>query len=107
MNTDRELIEWAAKAAGICLEWDGHPDLWVPLYYKGKAYHSWDPLDDDGEAFRLALTVGINIFNGMAEAQRYFGGRVWASEDEMLDDPLAATRRAIVRTAAKIGKAMP
>lgn len=50
---DRELLELAAKAAGISLEWDGPPDKWQPMYYRGKTYHSFDPRNDDGDALRL------------------------------------------------------
>lgn len=89
--TDRELLELAAKAAGICLEWDGPPDIWQPLYYKGKTYHYWNPLTDDGDALRLAVKLrdrvpAVHLLPANADA--------------------AATRRAIVRAAAEIGKAM-
>jgi hypothetical protein len=41
---DREMIELAAESAGIILEWDGDPEKWIPIYYKGKTYHYFDPL---------------------------------------------------------------
>lgn len=117
--TERELLELAAKAAGIRLEWDGPPDKWQPMYYKGKTYHSWDPLNDDGDALRLAVKLGIEITIGhwenrtIAASQNTFMqqfGLEWPQtvrvHESLLETPEAATRRAIVRCAAEIGKAM-
>lgn len=105
--TDRELLELAAKAAGIDLEWQ--PEGWA----RDKNMHcEWNPLDDDGDALRLAIQIG---------AQGYFGLEVqptcvqatclepWEHceyEEYKTQDPYAATRRAIVRAAAEIGRAM-
>ena len=89
--TDRELLEYAAKAAGR--NWDG--------YYDEGA--EWNPLTDDGDALRLAVKCGIDIsFNDAAQC-------VYAGESmepfNRNPDICAATRRAIVRAAAEIGKA--
>ena len=110
--SDRELLELAAKAAGICLE-DGHH--WVDGFWT-----RWNPLTNDGDALRLAVRLRLHarqfpIFDdgfdaplGMVE--------VWRVDDddamhvEFLrsgDDRLVATRRAIVRAAAEIGRQMP
>jgi len=105
MTTDRELLEFAAKAAGIRLEWDGPPDQWQAMYYEGKTYHAFNPLTDDGDALRLAVKLEIHV--------QPDGRYAWASTFEVnatepaAGDPCAATRRAIVRAAAEIGKAMP
>ena len=102
--TDRELIEAAAKAAGIALEWDGPPEMWAPMYYDGKTYHPWNPLTDDGDALRLAVKLRItpNIDTSMTEAEwaipRFERGGF--ESEPHLADPYAATRRAIVRAAA-------
>lgn len=92
--TDRELLELAAKAAGIeGLSFDRTRRDWP-----------WNPLDDDGDALRLAvkLFLHIHIHDGCTEAQ----GDYSPLTEEHYDDPSAATRRAIVRTAAEIGRAM-
>lgn len=104
--TDRELLELAAKAAGIGIEWSGFHDSYCTT---GRCFNDrWNPLTDDGDALRLALNVGINIFMGMAEPHgQHKVGRVWAMESEVKADKLSATRRAIVQAAAEIGKAMP
>ncbi len=107
--TDRELLEAAAKAAGLCLEWDGHPDKWQPMYYEGKTYHGWNPLTDDGDALRLAVKMGIVVEYRrevpMAFAYLYALNLEVGERNTSLD-PYAATRRAIVRAAAEIGKGM-
>lgn len=95
--SDRELLELAAKAAG--LPWD----QWI---IAGNDH--WNPLADDGDALRLAVKLGIQClysdFSGNAEAR-------WDRGAHRLDeygpgDPYAATRRAIVRAAAEIGRNM-
>jgi hypothetical protein len=103
--SDREYLELAAKAAGIRLEWDGPPDKWQPMYYQGKTYHSFDPLTDSGQALELAVKLSLHI---SVFVDAIGVGTPGAGYDELKyeGDPLAATRRAIVRAAAEIGKAM-
>ena len=92
--TDRELLELAAKAAGIA-----HV---TPMMIE---WGQWNPLTDDGDALRLAVTLRI----GLAGSESH----VWACKLDVCDiheprgsDSYAATRRAIVRAAAEIGKGM-
>jgi hypothetical protein len=101
--TYRELLELAAKAAGYNMAkvLDGYP-----MYMEG--YGIWNPLTDDGDALRLAVKLGIDIefFLGdpsTVDAKRSLGAFIPRTEF-MKDDPYAATRRAIVRAAAEIGK---
>ena len=105
---DRELLELAAKAAGISLEWDGPPDKWQPMYYQGKTYHSFDPLTDDGDALRLAVKLRLVISPTNVTVMAYEPSTM--SRGEVYEpiglDPYAATRRAIVRAAAEIGRNM-
>ena len=109
---DRELLELAAKAAGITLEWDGNPEEWMPMYYKGKTYHSWNPLEDDGDALRLAVRLNMTLIPNdgcnmaFAHCQMISRGernQVYQAHD---GDQFAALRRAIVRAAAEIGRGM-
>ena len=100
---DRELLELAAKAAGVYLEWDGPPTQWQPMYYQGKTYHSWNPLTDDGDALRLAVKLGLWVYCGKNISVDW-NGKLF--EEPIGDDPYAATRRAIVRAAAEIGRTM-
>ena len=100
MSNDRELLELAAKAAGICLdwEWDGPPDQWQPWYYEGKTLRNWNPLTDDGDALRLAVMLNIRMVEFKDTIVK---SRAVAWTEGI--DPYAATRRAIVRAAAELG----
>ena len=117
--TDRELLEFAAKAAGFEGRWitKGEGDLWL---FRNDFSDPWNPLTDDGDAMRLMVRLrlhaqqfpilddGFDVPLGMVE--------VWRVDDddplhvEFLrsgDDRLVVTRRAIVRAATEIGRRMP
>lgn len=107
--TDRELLELAAKAAGLKYETfcDGKPIIRAP--YGQPVY--WNPLTDDGDALRLAVKLGLDITFGIHRCQVNVTDYDWAEDcvsveiaENGRDDPYAATRRAIVRAAAEIGK---
>jgi len=104
--TDHELLELAAKAAGIGrTAWDYEHTRSLGFMVTKKSM--WNPLEDDGEALRLAVKLGIDIKGSMAHANwRYavYDGSTYA---EMSTDHAKATRRAIVRAAAAIGESMP
>lgn len=117
--TDRELLEMAAKAAGLEIkpppawaegEWEG-----LIVFRNGGLHHTnWNPLEDDSSALRLAVKLGMNLalVPGRAFAVAACGFDVnGAPNAEVVephaDDPYAATRRAIVRAAAEIGRGMP
>ena len=98
--TDRELLELAAKAAGQERSVAG--DLWSNA--RGTL---WNPLTDDGDALRLAVQLKLEFEwwkNGVAIGREDMPPPPIECTDT---DPYAATRRAIVRAAAEIGKAMP
>jgi hypothetical protein len=122
--TDKEILELAAKAAGFgapktgrtCWTESEYPRnsekygaLWNYVGHMDTA-KLWNPLTDDGDALRLAvkLEIAINPFAGKTVVAHTESGRLghekWDCWD---DDPYAATRRAITRAAAEIGKAMP
>ena len=104
--TDRELLELAAKAAGHrIVEWaqDGNEvDVAIIIRGDGDGFSKrpWQPMldnqmtDADGDALRLAVKLRLDV--------------AWYERNPLeLDvDPYAATRRAIVRAAAEIGRAM-
>ena len=98
---DRELLELAAKAAGIAVRWkeDGRSFQVV----RGLPF-TWNPLEDDGDALRLAVKLRIGILQCQegVDAVMPGGRRIegWGGNRE------EATRRAIVRAAAEIGRAM-
>lgn len=111
MTDDRELLELAARAAGIELVWSKFSN--VPTLFKGLSSDEvWNPLTDDGDALRLAvklqMCIGIvpsNIKDGYATVALAPANPVEIGETHN-DDPLAATRRAIVRAAAELGRSM-
>lgn len=99
-TTDRELLELAAKAAGY--EYAKHGGYIVVDGIPG----NWNPLTDDGDALRLAVKTG-EPFVVRSRCVTTMGGLMEDFDPAVSGDDLRATRRAIVRAAAEIGKAMP
>ena len=107
MKTDRELLELAAKAAGIKVATAHEHGLYLA------SAKWWNPLTDDGDALRLAVKLQIaalwfDVSTGRPEVvcgnQKNAPG---VAVEPLGTDHCAATRRAIVRAAAAIGEAMP
>lgn len=97
--TDRELLEAAARAAGLKVKSD-RTSTWL-LDEDGYADTRWDPLTDDGDALRLAVRLGLTLDTG-GDASEAVSHIHWYKEHHN-GDPYAATRRAIVRAAAAMG----
>ncbi len=57
---DLELLAMAAKAAGYEIEWVRNSGCYYRCE-KDASREQWDALDDDGDAFRLALKLQIKI----------------------------------------------
>ena len=91
--TDKELLEYAAKAAGIKIERDDDA-----VFFYNEFNDVWCPLVDDGDALRLAVKLSLLCDHDV----QYAPVNVWEGQD-----PYAATRREIVRAAAEIGSRMP
>ena len=102
MNTDRELLELAAKAAGIKIRWQSYGNYFVIGDIDEGIEAVWNPILDDGDALRLAATLGMWVHIGKWHVS-ICGHYV---EETCRKDPCAATRRAIVRAAAEIGRNM-
>ena len=121
--TDRELLELAAKAAG----WMPNNNwTWSPRsgadgafrYRCGGDWVEWNPLTDDGDALRLAVGLDLSSLMvwthpGVGKRREFWspnsgqdGGKSATTEAEYEANPFAATRRAIVRAAAEIGRNM-
>ena len=119
--TDRELLELAAKAAGIKgfryvnnepIQGGYRTGLWSDLYED-----CWNPLTDNGDALRLAVklemqvSIGLRRINVSFHIPSSFCSFVFDKpaakiREENPEDPYAATRRAITRAAAEIGRNM-
>ena len=111
--TDRELLELAAKAAGIAVHHWSHADCpdcpdAVPVLTDGinTEIVVWNPLADDGDALRLAVKLKIDTLH-RREVWATIAGKGLQLSEAFDEDPCAATRLAITRAAAEIGKAMP
>lgn len=112
--TDRELLELAAKAAGLEFGHEVGQYAWQPLYQCLARRNAngtdslWNPLYNNGDALKLAVKLQFQITPGTynkdeftvyksatAEVHEYYAARV--------QNEYEATRRAIVRAAAKLG----
>lgn len=131
--TDRELLEMAAKAYwgdeidDVCsIRWLD-ADQAIGYTHGDNQDHNgqdvewcWNPLADDGGALRLAVKLRMGIHyetqfhaDEMTDVVEVFymrdedGSTTRCIMQELGADADAATRRAITRAAAEIGKAMP
>lgn len=108
MRTDRELLELAAKAAGMYVltkkPWPAGEEGWFfnqvgdqpPALYNRRNLTIWSPFADDGDALRLAVNQSIlrchmDMFHVFYDEEIARGL-----------SPSEATRRAFVRAAAEI-----
>lgn len=117
---DRELLELAAKAAG--LEIDKSPcngggrgntgfDVMGNAVLDWHDMTRWNPLTDDADAFRLAMKLDLKMHHGYT--RNSVGPAAFAGDGEQFcieshedyaDGKCGAMRRAITRYAAEIGK---
>ena len=102
--TDRELLELAAKAAGMNTRPFATNSVTLWHEQSPQDVTAWNPLTDDGDALRLSVQCKIDVKHYdvyvVAWWDNYFGtGKITYD-----GDPCAATRRAIVLAAAEIGK---
>lgn len=104
---DRELLEAAAKAAGLRLQEKGRKDSVFIVLTNDNGDYIWSPLHDDGDALRLAvkLRFGVTIdsyVGPLGFVRVYVSNSIPAVEEPIEGDAGAATRRAIVRAAAAL-----
>lgn len=103
---DRELLELAAKAAeiqvvdikseGVLAKVTNHPLSFL-----------WNPLTNDGDALRLAVKLRISIDPREGAVCVISACKNHVVLENFTFDQYPATRLAIVRAAAEIGRAMP
>ena len=113
--TDRELLEAAAKA----MRDSGDPNFRNYEVYadrvclelgsrRGAIIGYWNPLTNDGDAFSLMVRLGLSLRRDVLDVGTFLRVREMNCGElgvaMLKDDPLAATRRAIVRAAAEIGR---
>jgi len=102
--TNLKLLELAAKADGRKTEKIAGK-LWIE-----KCTTEWNPLTDDGDALRLAVKLNVDVVFDFDRVMAVYGNG-YSKEEYFYElpeptDRYAATRRAIVRAAAEIGKEM-
>jgi hypothetical protein len=110
---DRELLELAAKACdygSLCFWSDELGFMWDAEGF------TWNPLNDDGDALRLAVKLGMDLLFTAEDVECIATQHEQQIDQEMVSpwaceswtlknqDTYAATRRAIVRAAAEIGR---
>lgn len=107
MSTDRELLEAAAKAAGLkvrCVG-NGEPNGTYSFYAEPSQLW-WNPLVDDGDAFRLATHLRIDLcFEKTHSVGAYTERDEWFHEhcdQGKAEQILDKARRAITRAAASM-----
>lgn len=108
--TDLELLEKAAKAAGLRVI-ARKPETYAGCLVDegGDRVRQWNPLTDDGDALRLAVQLLVRL-----DFDRHIGAFFarWLASDghprEVCEmpgqEPYAATRRVIVRAAAAMAE---
>ena len=126
--SDRELLEFAAKANwfseldDVSIRW-GDTDQCILYIHADNQDHNgldreyrWNPLEDDGDALRLAVKLDIGMTSKKNHAyEKYTSvavfneGQSRITEKHKLHsgDAEKATRYVIVRAAADIGKSIP
>lgn len=116
--SDSEMLELAAKAYGVNFSWCERMECGEIWRDGDKIKRFWQPHIDDGDALRLRNALGatiidegekvfveINRYQSMAVVIELYGRDLpggFASQSSVD----TATRRAIVRAAAEIGRAM-
>ena len=103
MKTDKELLELAAKAAGYNIK--AHEDGTLYSDYRCSGYWGvFNPLNDDGDALRLAVKLKIDVLPMWGKDCVCITGDGEHFEETQLPNELSSMRRAIVRAAAAIGE---
>ncbi len=101
--TDKQLIQLAAKAAGLKIDWDVVLDCDDYSQYRITGTHDyWNPLFDDGDALRLAVATGVLQGRGFDDA--------WTAlyaVNKLPRDRFEAYRRAITQAAANLTGKLP
>ena len=109
-DNDKELLMLAAKAIGCTLRQSAFDRKTLILIEAGNERRVWSPLEDDGDALRLLNSLRLTVYHCDLSVVIKHKQYSWEWMGEMINeehgDRNAATRRAIVRAAAEIGRGM-
>ena len=102
--SDQQVLDLAAKAAihaGLKLECPDELDGVYVSRCSGRNGYTWNPLEDDGDALRLAVKLDLTIYGPGSHP-----GVLVKTADAHTTYSDDCVRRAIVLAAAAIGQAM-
>jgi hypothetical protein len=101
-SDDKELLELAAKAVGIQLDFTVRGDH-PPYYINERGGHSsWNPLENNDDAFKLSIDLDMGVSQEPMAAVAIRGNVEKIELYENHPYRWSATRRAIVRVAADV-----
>lgn len=111
-HTDRKMLELVAKTAGVKIARYQDPCEYYKewgIFPVGACDHTefWNPLTDDGDALRLAVKLLLRVEHTDHAVHVGPSGEDDTASESVNSTTLPrerATRRAIVRAAAEIGK---
>lgn len=116
----QELLQLATKAAGLRVGREpngkecGRYDLYWSLVHNELVWHNkstgseypepvfWNPITNDGDAFRLMILLDLHVMVGIAKTPCGFSAIEYSENDSR--DANQCTRLAITRAAAYLGK---
>jgi hypothetical protein len=102
--TDKDLLKLAAESADIEIQWDEALNGWV-MPNDEHGWFSivvWNPLENSAQAFNLAVKLRLDVLIRGIQTLVPYSDTKPVKHGE---NPYAATRRAIVQTAADIQEA--
>lgn len=112
-NEIRELLELAAKAATAAgmpiIESEAGPQIMQRKTADAEFYRMWIPHSDDGDSRRLEVRLTLSVIHSTGGAAMVMSHDMGVSITETPSDgdSEAATRLAVLRAAAEIGRRMP
>lgn len=118
--TDRELLELAAKAYWgdeiddvVSIEWSESESAVLYTHADNQDHNGqdrtyrWNPLSEDADALQLAVKLHMKFdLSNYGAAARVGAGSWYGYEAHIHGGIESAARRAIVRAAAEIGRAL-
>lgn len=113
MSDDREILELAAKAAGLRIDQRASFMTWressrLAILNAQGGHTLWNAFADDGDALRLCAWLGMMVDCSIPGHVQCAGPRGICVDDPYHNhataDLLSATRRAITRAAASLAK---
>lgn len=110
--SDRELLEKAAKGAGLAVIKRSDAEEPGALLVSGWHNGLWRPLSDGNHALRLAVRLNMELLVSQPNDPRPWRSAVIRNTtiggaEDVFDDPYAATCRAIVKAAAAVADSIP